>query len=148
MKRLKEERNLQIRYLTTSINSYFNIFFKSITKEQEEYKFIENFIKLNFNSESLKNYYIDDIKIENIIKVKKLNHNVLDTLICKLDDNFDFDEKEYTVDDSEKKKFFEKNYICSCYNINHILKTLIKLFLERDTLHALVLVMLLQEYTK
>lgn len=45
---------------------------------------------------------------------------------CKLDDNFDFDEKEYTVDDSEKKKFFEKNYICSCYNINHILKTLIK----------------------
>ncbi|KNG77708.1 hypothetical protein PFMG_03851 [Plasmodium falciparum IGH-CR14] len=79
MKRLKEERNLQIRYLTTSINSYFNIFFKSITKEQEEYKFIENFIKLNFNSESLKNYYIDDIKIENIIKVKKLNHNVLDT---------------------------------------------------------------------
>ncbi|SOV19082.1 leucine-rich repeat protein [Plasmodium gaboni] len=159
IKRLKEERNLQIRYLTTSINSYFNIFFKSITKEQDEYKFIENFIKLNFNVESLKNYYIDDIKIENIIKVKKLNHNVLDTLIeeqtnsliykknilflhpynyCKLNDNFDFDEKEYTVDECEKKKFFEKNYICSCYNINHILKTLIKLFLEKDQLHELV----------
>ncbi|CRH03828.1 leucine-rich repeat protein [Plasmodium relictum] len=159
MNRLKEERNLQIRYITTSLNSYFNIFFKIINREEEEFKKIENLVKLNFHSHALKNYYIDDIKIENIIKVKKLNHNVLDTLIeerinsliyeknllflhpyhyCKINNYFEFDENEYTVEDYEKKKFFEKNYICSSYNINHILKTLIRIFLENDEKDDLV----------
>ncbi|ETB59757.1 hypothetical protein YYC_03156 [Plasmodium yoelii 17X] len=159
MRRLKEEKNLQIKYITTSMNSYFNIFFKNITTGQDEYKKIEDFIKLMFKSETLKNYFVDDIKIENIIKVKKLNHGQLDEMIenhlnsliyqkkllflhpynyCKINNFFEFDEEEKTSEDPEKKKFFEKNYVCSCYNINHILKTLIKLFLEEDCINDLV----------
>ncbi|SBS89454.1 leucine-rich repeat protein (LRR5), partial [Plasmodium malariae] len=159
MRRLKEERNLQIKYIRTSINSYFNIFFKAINMEHEDYKKIEDLIKLNFSSESLKTYFVDNIKIENIIKVKKLSHGNLDTLIeehlnsliyeknllflhpynyCKINEFFEFDDKEQRTDDFEKKKFFEKNYICSCYNINHILKTLIRLFLENDMKDDLV----------
>ncbi|CRG95828.1 leucine-rich repeat protein [Plasmodium gallinaceum] len=157
MNRLKEERNLQIRYIITSLSSYFNIFFKIINREEEEK--IENLLKLNFHPQALKNYFIDDIKIESIIKVKKLSHSILNTTIeehinsliyeknllflhpyhyCKINSYFEFDEKEYIVDDCEKKKFFEKNYVCSSYNINHVLKTLIKIFLENDEKDDLV----------
>ncbi|VEV56830.1 leucine-rich repeat protein [Plasmodium vinckei vinckei] len=159
MRRLKEEKNLQIKYITTSMNSYFNIFFKNITTGHDEYKKIEDFIKLMFKPETLKNYFIDDIKIENIIKVKKLNHGQLDEMIenhlnsliyekkllflhpynyCKINNFYEFDDEEKTSEDTEKKKFFEKNYVCSCYNINHILKTLIKLYLEEDRINDLV----------
>ncbi|GAW82912.1 hypothetical protein, conserved [Plasmodium gonderi] len=159
MKRLKEERNLQIKYITTSMNSYFNIFFQVLTKQEMEYAKVEQFLKGNFNSESLKSYFVEDIKIENIIKVKKLNNVYLNTLIenhlnsviykknllllhpynyCKINEFFEFDEKEAEVEDPERKKFFEKNFVCSCCSLNHVLKTVIRTFLNEDEKDGLV----------
>ncbi|ANQ06611.1 Uncharacterized protein PCOAH_00008120 [Plasmodium coatneyi] len=153
LRRLKEERDLQIRYVSTSMNSYFNIFFQVVTKQQAEYTQVEDLLKRNFSAESLKRYFVEDIKIESIIKVKKLNHGCLDVLIedhlnsvvyeknllflhpynyCKINDHFDFDEKELVVEDPERRKFFEKNFVCSCLSLSHVLKTAIRMFLAED----------------
>ncbi|VWU51306.1 leucine-rich repeat protein [Hepatocystis sp. ex Piliocolobus tephrosceles] len=153
IKRLKHEKELQIKYLTTSMNSYYNIFFEMIDKKHEDYQKIEDLIKFHFIPETLKNYFTENIKIDNIIKVKKLSDRNLDTLIeqhlkslvyekkllflhpynyCKINNFYEFDEAEQTVEDPKKRKFFDKNYVCSSYNINHILKTLINIFLEED----------------
>ncbi|KJP89027.1 hypothetical protein AK88_01319 [Plasmodium fragile] len=153
MRRLKEERDLQIRYVSTSMNSYFNIFFQVVTKQQAEYAEVEDLLKTNFSAKSLKSYFVEDIKIESIVKVKKLNHGCLDELIedhlnsviykknllflhpynyCKINDHFDFDEKELVVEDPERKKFFESNFVCSCLSLSHVLKTAIRTFLAED----------------
>ncbi|SCP06107.1 leucine-rich repeat protein [Plasmodium ovale] len=159
MRRLKEERDLQIRYMKVSRNSYFAIFFKEIPRGQGDFKKVEDLIKLNFSTDVLKSYFVDDVKIENVTKVNKLSHKQLDGMIeehlssliyekkllflhpynyCKINEFYEFDNEEKSVEDSEKKKFFEKNYICSCYNINHVLKTLIRIFLEDDLENDLV----------
>ncbi|EUD66456.1 hypothetical protein C922_03090 [Plasmodium inui San Antonio 1] len=153
MRRLKEERDLQIKYVSTAMNSYFNIFFQVVTKQHSEYTQVEDLLKRNFSAESLKSYFVEDIKIESIVKVKKLNHGCLDALIedhlnsvvykknllflhpynyCKINDHFDFDEKEFVVEDPERRKFFERNFVCSCRSLRHVLKTAIRTFLAED----------------
>ncbi|SBT78762.1 leucine-rich repeat protein [Plasmodium ovale] len=159
MRRLKEERDLQIRYMKVSRNSYFATFFKAIPRGKGDFKKVEDLIRLNFSTDVLKSYFVDDVKIENVTKVNKLSHKQLDGMIeehlssliyekkllflhpynyCKINEFYEFDNEEKSVEDSEKRKFFEKNYICSCYNVNHVLKTLIRIFLENDLENDLV----------
>eukprot|EP00366_Plasmodium_knowlesi_P003191 XP_002260688.1 hypothetical protein, conserved in Plasmodium species [Plasmodium knowlesi strain H] len=150
MRRLKEERDLQKKYVSTSMNSYFNIFFQVVTKQQAEYCEVEDLLRRNFNAKLLRSYFVEDIKIESIVKVKKLNHGCLDALIedhlnsvvyeknllflhpCKINDHFDFDEKEILVEDPERRKFFDRNFVCSCLSLSHVLKTAIRTFLAED----------------
>lgn len=158
IKMMKEERDLQIKYIATTMNSYLNVYFQYIRKEEEEFIKIEKLIKANFHTESFKSYSIEDIKVENVMKVKKLTHSILDNTIenhlqsviykknllflhpyhySKINSHFGFIEKDPGQDD-DKGKLFEKNFVCSSINMDHIIKTLIRIFLEKDEKDQLV----------